>query len=318
MFERIIPTLISAEKIAIFTHSHPDGDAMGSSYGLKLILKELGKTAEVFLQEDPDVPAESLMIKGKDTGLKPENCDLFVAMDSADSKRLGSYERVFLEHGNTLAIDHHETHVKYAGDGVVTSLSSTCELVVDLAKELGVTLTKEIANNLYIGLVTDTGNFKYSCVTGDTMRAGAELIDTGIDFSELAKVLFDTKSKEYYSLMKTALDKLQYFCGGKVAVLYLSPEDYMRSGLREAESVGIVNIPNSIGGVEVGVFIRAREDGEFKVSLRSNRYINVARIAVELGGGGHERASGYSVSGKTIDETVSQAVTIIEKALDAV
>lgn len=315
MFEGLIPIINNAKNIAVFSHSNPDGDAMGSSYGLKLILGTLGKKVEVFLQDDPDVPAESLMIKGEDTGLKPEDCDLFIAMDSADSRRLGRYEEIFLNHKNTIAIDHHETHDFYAGQTVVGDISSTCELTVMLAKELGVKITKEIANNLYIGLVTDTGNFKYSCVTGDTLRAAAELLDTGINFSALAKVLFDTKSKEYYTLMNTALSKLKYFADGKIAVLYLERNDYKNSGINESEAVGIVNIPNSIAGVEVGVFIRERGEKEYKVSMRSNSYVNVALIAADLGGGGHERASGYSVFGRTITETEKQIVAEIEKVI---
>jgi len=315
MFEKLIPAIKAADKIAIFSHSNPDGDAMGSSYGLKLILQGLGKKAEVFLQDDPDVPAESLMIKGESTGLEPEDCDLFIAMDSADSKRLGKYEGAFLKHENTIAIDHHETHEKYAKNAVVMNISSTCEMVVTLLKELGAKITKDIANNLYIGLVTDTGNFKYSCVTGDTLRAGAELIDTGINFGELSKRLFDTKSKEYYRLMNTALGKLEFFEDGKIAMLYLSRSDYKDSGIVEAEAVGIVNIPNSIEGVEVGVFIRERGENSFKVSLRSNCYVNVASVAAGLGGGGHERASGYSVHNMTIAETEAQAVEEIKKEL---
>lgn len=315
MFEKMIPIINRANNIAIFSHSSPDGDAMGSSYGLKLILAEIGKNAEVFLQENPDVPAESLMIKGKNTGLKIEDCDLFIAMDSGDSKRLGKYEDVFLSHKNTLAIDHHETHEKYACLTVVEDISSTCELVVRFAKELGVQITKEIANNLYIGLVTDTGNFKYSCVTGDTLRAAAELMDTEINFSEISKILFETKSKEYYALLKIALEKLKFHCDGKAAVLFLSTEDYKTANITESEAVGIVNIPNSIAGVEVGVFIRNRGEDEYKISLRSNRYVNVAKLAVNLGGGGHERASGYSAKGKTVDEIEIQVIGELEKVI---
>ncbi|MCI5892286.1 MAG: bifunctional oligoribonuclease/PAP phosphatase NrnA [Clostridiales bacterium] len=315
MFEKLIPVIKNADNIAIFSHSSPDGDAMGSSYGLKLILAQIGKNAEVFLQENPDVPAESLMIKGGSSDLKIEDCDLFIALDSGDSERLGRYEKVFLSHDNTIAIDHHETHEEYAKLTVVEDISSTCELIVRLAEELGAEITKDIANNLYIGLVTDTGNFRYSCISGDTLRAAADLIDTGLNFSEISKILFETKSKEYYSLLKIALDKLKFYCGGKAAVLFLSSEDYKSADISEAEAVGIVNIPNSIVGVEVGVFIRNRGENEYKVSLRSNRYVNVANIAMQLGGGGHERASGYSAKGKTIDEIVLQVIEELEKVI---
>ncbi len=318
MFEKLIPVIKKANNIAIFSHSSPDGDAMGSSYGMKLILTEIGKNAEVFLQENPDVPAESLMIKGDNTGLEIKDCDLLIAMDSGDSERLGKYEEVFLSHANTMAIDHHVTHKEYAKLTVVEDISSTCELVVRFANELGVKINKEIANNLYIGLVTDTGNFKYSCITGDTLRAAAGLIDTGVNYSEISKILFETKSKEYYALLKTALEKLKFYHDGKTAVLFLSTEDYTAAGIDESEAVGIVNIPSSIEGVEVGVFIRSRGEREYKVSLRSNRYVNVAELASKLGGGGHERASGYSVKDKTVHEAEIQVVEELEKSYDGI
>lgn len=315
MFEKLIPVIRAAEKVAVFAHVNPDGDAMGSSYGMKLILEQLGKTAEVFLHDNFDVPAESLMIKGSKTKLKPCDCDLFIALDSGDSERLGDYEDEFLSFENTIAIDHHETHKEYAKITVVENISSTCELIVRFAHEAGVKLTKEIANNLYIGLVTDTGNFKYSSVTGDTLRVAAELIDLGVSSDDISKILFDTKSKEYYSLLKTALDKMKFCCGGKAAVLFLSNEDYQSAGIKESEAVGIVNIPNSIAGIEVGVFIRNRGENEYKVSLRSNRYVNVASVASGMGGGGHERASGYTAYAETAEQVQEQLIKELEKVI---
>lgn len=315
MFEKLIPIIKDAEKVAIFAHVNPDGDAMGSSYGMKLILEQLGKTAEVFLHDDFDVPAESLMIKGSKTELKLDDCDLFIALDSGDSERLGDYKDEFLSFENTIAIDHHETHKEYAKITVVKNISSTCELIVRFAHEAGVELTKEIANNLYIGLVTDTGNFKYSSVTGDTLRAAAELIDLGVSSDEISKILFDTKSKEYYALLKIALDKMKFCCGGKAAVLFLSNEDYKSAGIKESEAVGIVNIPNSIAGIEVGAFIRNRGENEYKVSLRSNRYVNVANVASAMGGGGHERASGYTAHAETTEQVQEQLLKELEKVI---
>lgn len=315
MFEKLIPIIKDAEKVAIFAHVNPDGDAMGSSYGMKLILEQLGKTAEVFLHDDFDVPAESLMIKGSKTELKLDDCDLFIALDSGDSERLGDYKDEFLSFENTIAIDHHETHKEYAKITVVKNISSTCELIVRFAHEAGVELTKEIANNLYIGLVTDTGNFKYSSVTGDTLRAAAKLIDLGVSSDEISKILFDTKSKEYYALLKIALDKMKFCCGGKAAVLFLSNEDYKSAGIKESEAVGIVNIPNSIAGIEVGVFIRNRGENEYKVSLRSNRYVNVANVASAMGGGGHERASGYTAHAETTEQVQEQLLKELEKVI---
>ncbi len=309
MFEKLIPIINGAEKIGIFAHIRPDGDAMGSSYGLKLALESAGKLCRVYFKDSPDEQAYSLVVKGEERDFSVSECDLLIALDCADSKRLGDYEKEFLSHSNSIAIDHHITHVEYAKCGTVfCEISSTCELIYMLLEEMNIPVTKEIANNLYIGLVTDTGNFKYSGISGDTLRIAAALIDTGIDFAELAKVLFDTKPKEYYDLMKIALDKLKLICGGKGAVLYLADEDFEAAHIKESSANGIVNLPNSIAGVEVGVYIRQRSENEYKVSLRSSRYIDVAEIAAGMGGGGHVRASGYSVTGKTVDQIIGDLI----------
>ena len=314
MFEKLIPIIEKANKIAIFTHTHPDGDAMGSSYALKLALTSIGKCCKVFLLDDPDASAFGLIIKGDDIDLSLEDCDLAIALDCADSKRLGMYEEPFMSHPNSIAIDHHVTHVEFAKSGTVYSdISSTCELMFNLFKEMDISINKEIGNNIYVGLATDTGNFKYSCISGDTLRAAGELIDLGVDFASISKAAFDTKPKAYYDLMGIAIGKLRMVCDGKAAALYLESEDFKKAGIKESEANGIVNIPNSIEGVEVGAFIRKRDDDEYKVSLRSNKYIDVSEIAAERGGGGHVRASGYSVTGKTVDEIIQDLAEGLDK-----
>ena len=314
MFEKVIPLINEAHKIGIFTHITPDGDAMGSAYGLKLALESLGKECRVFLNDSPDRPAYDLMKKGPDTELQPSDCDLLVALDSADIGRLGKFGEIFSEHKNTIAIDHHITHVKYASSGtVVCEISSTCELLCTLRDEIGVELTKDIANDLYIGIATDTGSFKYSSVSGDTLRTAARLVDTGIPFSYLTNMLFDTKTFEYYDLLKTALSKLKLRCGGRVALMYLSEDDFKNADIDEAHAAGIVNIPGSIKGVKVGVYIRHRASGEYKISLRSNNSVDVSAVAAHFGGGGHVRASGYSVRNKSVQQICSELIGELEK-----
>ena len=315
MYKEIISALNNAEKIGIFIHVNPDGDALGSSYSLKIALENIGKCAEVFLVPEPDDAPKSIIIGLEETRLSIDQCDLLIALDCADSKRLGMYQDLFINHSNTVAIDHHVTHQPYAKNWIMRDLSSTCELMTELYEEMDIEITKDIANNLYIGLVSDTGNFKYSCVTGDTLRTAAKLISTGIDFAAISKRLFDTKRREYYDLMKTALDRLEFYEEGKVCVLYLEQEDFVRSDINESEATGIVTLPTSIEGVIVGVYIRKRDDGEYKVSLRSVDVIDVAKIAAKLGGGGHMRASGFSAFDKNAQEIKDMVVAEIKKQM---
>lgn len=315
MFEKIIPILQRAEKVGIFAHTNPDGDAMGSSYSLKLALQSMGKQAEVYLSPHADYMAESLVYGKAPAGLSMEECDLLVALDCGDADRLGDYRPYFMSHGNTVCIDHHITHQPFARESAVRDISSCCEMMVTLYREMGLPLSREIAHNLYIGMVSDTGNFKYACVTADTLRAAAAAIETGIDFSDISKKLFDTKTMEYYKLMRIALDRLELYEDGRVGVLYLSQADFEEAGLDEAHAVGIVTLPTSIAGVQAGVYIRGRSAGEYKVSLRSVGEVDVAAIATALGGGGHVRASGYSVFGAAVEEIVPTVLAEIRKQL---
>ncbi len=295
MFGEIIKIIKKAEKIAIFNHVNPDGDALGSAFALKLALLKMGKKAEVFLRQGDDLSKEYKLLKGtKENGLKILDCDLKIALDSADLERLGDFKDVFS--GNTIAIDHHITHREFAKTTFIDPKAcATGEIIFDLVRELGVSLDEEIAYNLYLAIVCDSGNFKYSSVTGKTHLIAAELLKTGIDFSKMTKALFDTKSIEYLNLYKKGIERLELFEDGKIAVLWFSEEDFKKSGLSEKDADAIVTLPNSVLGVEVGVYIRQRED-EYKVSLRSNGNVKVDKIALDFGGGGHEMASGFSMN----------------------
>lgn len=316
MFSKVISVILNAQKVGIVAHTHPDGDAMGSSYSLKIALEQKGIKSEVFLSSDSDATVEPLIIKGENTGIKIEECDLLIALDCADIDRLGMYAEVFSNHENTIAIDHHVTHKEYAKKGtVVANISSTCELIVALYDQLDIKITHDIANNLYIGLITDTGNFKFSSVTGDTLRTAAYLVDTGINSSGISEIIFDTKTKEYYDLMGIAIGKLEYFLDNKVAVLFLSNDDYEEAGIDESNAIGIVSIPISIEGVEVGIYIRNRENGTWKISLRSSRYVNVADIASAFGGGGHVRASGFCAHDTTFEKIKSSLIKELEDVI---
>ncbi len=306
--------VLNAKRVAIFTHIHPDGDALGSAYSFKIAMQSMGKQAEVFLTEECHTPAYAI-VRGKEpSGLKISDCDLKVALDCADAARLGEAGEEFK--GNTVAIDHHVTHSQFAQCCmVVPDASATGEILYDVYRELDIKINKDMAHNLYIAIVSDTGNFKYSCATARTHRIAANLIECGVDFSEITKVLFDTKSYEYFKLMQTALSKLELHCGGKVALLSLTNEDFQAAGLEEAEADGIVTIPRTVQGVEVGIYMRERGNGEYKVSLRSNRYVDVAKLAEQMGGGGHVRAAGYSVFNSAEQEVKDAILAKLDKSV---
>ncbi len=309
--QSVVEKIKAAQRIAIFNHENPDGDALGSAFGLKLILQSMGKKAEVFLREGDEQTREYKLIKGTEkSGIAVEDCDLKIAVDCADFKRMGSLKDLFS--GNTAAIDHHMTHIEYAEATCVVDAPATGEIIYDFAEALGVELTQDIANNLYVAITCDTGSFKYSSTTPKTHRVAAKLLETGIDVGDLSKQIFDTKSFGYFKAYKRGIDNLELFDDGKIAILAITEEDFSELGVDEKIIDGIVELPRSVEGAEVGVYIREREDGAFKVSLRSNGSLDVARTAVAFGGGGHIKASGFLIR-KPLEEVKAELVDEIKK-----
>lgn len=315
MFEKIIEKFREAKCVGIFTHINPDGDALGSSYSLKSVLKDMGKRAEVYICGTIEPCIFELVKANKNPEFSANECDMLIALDSADLERLGEWSDLFKNHKNTAAIDHHVTHREFAEVTVVDEISSTCEMMYRLYKEMNIKPSLEAMSDLYIGIATDTGNFKYSSVTGNTHRVAAELIEAGVSFADISKKIFDTVSKEYLKLKNRAINSLRFYCDGKIAVLSLSNKDFEDCGIDEAAASPIVTLPSSILGVEVGVYIRQRDENEYKVSLRSVNYVDVAALASVFGGGGHIRAAGYSVKSDMLDENIKRLIKEVEKQL---
>lgn len=295
MFEHIIPLLKKAEKIGIFTHLNPDGDAIGSAYALKLMLIGMGKKAEVFVEQAEDIKIKSLIKGMEESGMKTDECDLFVSVDCAYSNRLGKYKEIFLKHQNTIAIDHHYAHKEYASITVVKEMSSTCELLVDLCREMGEKISPDIANNLYVGIVSDTRNFMNSNISGDTFRKAAELIESGAVFEGISKKLFISKTREYYELLRTALDRIEYYQDGKIGLLHLTDDDYEQTGCNMDFSGEMVYILCGIEDVETGIYIHQKKNGNFYITIRTTGETNALDATYDLGGTGHSRAVKCSV-----------------------
>lgn len=314
MFDELLKRINKAKKIAIFNHEHPDGDALGSAYALKLALCGMGKQAEVFLRNGDEQARELALLKGTESlGLSIEECDMKIAVDCAELSRIGELSEAFT--GNTAAIDHHITHKKFADITVlVPSAPATGEVVFDFIKAAGVELKADIANNLYLAIACDTGNFKYSSTTPKTHMTAAELMSTGIDFAGISKGIFDTKSIAYLHAYKMGIEHLEMYADGRIALLAFSEEDFSALGINETQVDGIVTLPSCVEGSAVGVYIRQRSENEFKVSLRSNTKLDAAKIAVAFGGGGHVKASGFSLK-MPLDEAKRTVVSAIEKAL---
>lgn len=307
--------IVQAEKIAIGGHVRPDGDCVGSCLALQQYLKKKypEKTVDVYLEQPSSVFA---YLKGYDeihTEASEENYDLFLALDSSSLDRLDFTQRMFQNAKKTLCIDHHISNTYYAGKTLVfPELSSTSEVVYEMllsqAKGEGMTegefagsLGQDIAAAFYTGIVHDTGVFKYSNTSGRTMRIAAWLMETGIPFSEIIDRSFYQKTYVQTQILGRCLMESIRVMDGRVIFSALTQEVMEFYGAKSGDLDGIIDQLRIIKGVEVAILIHEASVQEYKVSMRSNGAVDVQKVAVYFGGGGHVKAAGCTMKGSVYD-----------------
>lgn len=291
------------DNFLILTHANPDGDTLGSAFALKYALEMLGKRAEVRCNDKIPKKFDYLGTVGSEDF----SLDTLIAVDVADTKLLGdAFEKKYADRIE-LCIDHHGSNRLFAERTFLEPYAAAaCEMILEIIHSLELTVSKQIADCIYTGLATDTGCFRYSNVTPRTMRMAAEMIECGADNVTVNTVMFETKTRTYVALEKLAVGGMKMYLDGKCAFITVTQEMYRQSGSDESEVDAISSLPRQIEGVLVGVTMRERPDGSYKVSMRSNRPINVAEICAEMGGGGHPQAAGCQVEGTL--EAATQAV----------
>lgn len=304
----------ASNSIAILTHEHPDGDAVGSSLALMHGLKKIGKNVDVII---PGVHKMYSVMPGfeeiKEYYSEDSNYDLCIALDSSDLERLHVCRGIFEKAKNTIVIDHHITNQNFGDVNYVNAVaSSTCQNLLVVLAYLGIAISKDIAACTYAGILTDTGGFRYN-VQQETFEFAAMLLETGIDITKIYRNLFDLTTESRTRLLGRALDRLEILSSGKIAFTYILKDDEDEFNIIDGDHEGIVNYGRNIDGVEVSIFVR-QVDNKFKISMRSNEYLDVSLIATKYGGGGHMKAAGITtdMSLELIKQTL---VTEIEKQL---
>lgn len=307
----ISKTLKSHNDFCIFAHKYPDGDAVGSSHALCRALQSMGKRAKILMEDE--IPQK---YKFLEEYIKHEEfqSEFLVTVDIADVKQLGESLDKYSDKID-LCIDHHVTNKKYAADTFLdASAASASEIIYDLINEMGVNIDKEMAECLYIGVSTDTGCFKYSNVTSRTHRVAAELIEKNINLKEINRLIFDTKPKKFIKLEMLIYNSLEYFFDGKCAIIFVTPDMLKSCGVKENEFEGIASIPRSIEGVEIGITIRQKGEGAYKISVRTSEKVSASKICKQFGGGGHINAAGFTFEGK-LDNIRTKILDYIEKKI---
>lgn len=309
-----------AERIGISGHVRPDGDCVGSCLGLYLYLKKLfpRKEVKVFLEKPADIFScirgyEEIEVLGKET---PEVApfDVYFALDGRKD-RLGAAEALFEKAKVTVNIDHHVSNAGGCGDYnyVEPDASSTSELVCDLVEDK--VLDADIATALYIGIVHDTGVFRYSCTSPKTLRTAAKLIGLGIDFPRLIEETFFEKTYVQNQIMGRALLESMLIMDGKCIVSYIDRRTMDFYQVTSKDFEGIVSQIKLTKGTECAVFMYEINTLEYKVSLRSTEKVDVAKVAEMFGGGGHVRAAGCTMNG-TFHDVINNLSVHIEEQLE--
>jgi bifunctional oligoribonuclease and PAP phosphatase NrnA len=299
--DRAADAIRAGDRFLLTTHENPDGDALGSLLGMHRILEALGKDTVMFLaaKEFP-LPVEYRFLPLEEVFHEPP-------ADIADRTVMfldcGNIDRMpadFLQHGDNkvINIDHHHDNTRFGAVNLVDVDSScTAEIVYDLAALLDVQLTPAIANALYVGLVTDTGKFMYENTDARSHRMAAGLIDAGVQVNEIYRRLYEHAPIEKLKLLARALEGITLRDDGRLAVTYISTEDYAVTGASEALTEGIIDHLRTVDGTVVAAVVRDQADGgraARKVSMRStDGRVDVSAIARSQGGGGHRRAAGF-------------------------
>ena len=308
--------LEGVQTVAIAGHVRPDGDCVGSCLATYNYIKDNYPKIEValYLQPIPNIfkflsRADEIMHSCEED----KTYDLFIAQDCGDLKRLGDAAKYFETAKKTICVDHHVSNDNFADENYIFPYaSSASELVFGLIGEKSI--TKKIAECIYVGMVHDTGVFQYSCTSAKTMEIAGKLMEMGIDFSKIVDETFYTKTFEQNQILGKALLNSRLLLDGKMIASVITMGEMKQYHVLPKHLDGIVNQLRVTKGVEAAVFLYENEDGSYKVSTRSNGLVNVAELAVKFGGGGHERAAGFSMEG-TPEDLINKVAFEIEKQL---
>ncbi|MBQ8550803.1 MAG: bifunctional oligoribonuclease/PAP phosphatase NrnA [Clostridia bacterium] len=278
----------------ILTHGMPDGDTLGSAYALCSGLIKLGKKAKVVCP-DP-IPAHYGYFTNA-VSFPEFSEETVISADVADIKLLGALAEKY-EGKIELAIDHHASHRDFAKNLFLDGTAAACaECVYDILNTMHIAIDEIMVQAIYTGISTDTGCFKFSNTTPKTHVIAAELMASGIDFSEINRVMFDTKSKSRMEIEKMALGSVELLYRDRCALMAVTSKMLRDSGCTDADLDGITAIPRSIEGVQIGVTMRQKAPKVWKISMRSYPPFDVAAICAKMNGGGHKYAAGCEIVG---------------------
>lgn len=303
--------LKNTDNSVILTHRYPDGDTLGSAFALCRALRKLGKKSRVIVN---GVLTGKFQYLAKNMDEQNFEYETVIAVDIASTSLLGELEEEF---GGKVdvSVDHHGMNMPFAKMTYVNAkAAANTENIYYLIKLLGVEIDRDIADCIYTGLCTDTGCFKFSNVTSDTMRIAADLMDIGCDSALINRVMFDTKSLSRIKIERAVLETLTLHCDNKIAVINTTMAMEKETGAEDSDMDGLAAIPRQIEGVVIGITIKEKGENHFRISVRTVDDYDAAEICKNFGGGGHHAAGGCSIDG-TLEEAKSKILEAAEREL---
>ena len=315
MLSQVVELIENKNDFAITTHVKPDGDGVGSSLGLCWLLRSLGKNAEVIVHGD--VPPAYRDLPGaeqiKDVREVNGHYDAVFVIECSDLDRPGIKG---LDKVVTVNIDHHSTSAHFGTINWIDSTASAVgEMIYNLCKAIGGRITKEIAECVYMALVTDTGSFHFPNTSDRTLKVASELIKAGAEPTKTGNSVYYNYQWSRIELMRHVLATVRRDESGRVAMMRQTVEMERNAGTVDGDNSGFVNIPLSARDILAALYMREVGPNTYRASLRSKGNVNVAKVAEKFGGGGHKNAAGLGVDGDW-DEREAEIVAALAQAID--
>jgi phosphoesterase RecJ-like protein len=313
-FEEIARAICQHQRIAVLSHVRPDGDALGSQLALALSLQKLGKDVRVWnedgmLEKYSFLPRAELVTKPPST---PEDVDLAIALDTAIQNRLGSALAAVRSTKLWINIDHHLSNPRY-GDliRIDDTAPATGQILFELITSQKLPLDRDIAENLYVAISTDTGSFQYPKTTTRTFEIAAELVGIGLDVGSISRHLYENFPRRRVELLRELLRTMRFDGDGRVGSFKLDLKTAAELRVIPEDNEGLIDHLRAIHGVVVAVFFEELLDGKVRVSMRSkDEKVDVCAICQQFGGGGHTLAAGARIRGTLpeVEERVLKAI----------
>lgn len=297
MKKKIVELIRKNNSFLILSHINPDGDSIGSQLALAQALTQLGKT--VGLVHPQPIPEMYMALPFSDKiEIKPQidkqyQIIFFIECSSLDRAGFNKLPKAYY-----INVDHHLNNLAFADiNWIDHHFSSTGEMIYLLLEELGAKITPNIAYNIYIAILTDTGSFQYANTTPSVFSICSKLARYGANPADAALKMYYSHPLKKIRLLTQCLCNLEIDDTGKIAWLFIPKERLIDEQGRLRDTEGFVNLPLSIKGIEVAMLIKELEDKKFRISLRSKGNVNVYQIAISFNGGGHRSAAGCYIEG---------------------